>query len=224
MMLKQDSPIRPKLNVIVRDSLDKKLYHDAHIMTKERDEALKTVERKIIEKYASSPVEHFHNIRRFKQLQEYLKMSNREVIINHNVRNEEHRIVKGEIPLGTDTKIKHEVRENFPKIKEIKNRLKKWLSIKWDYDEVIKYAKEHFGVDNKSKQLLLAFAIGDKQRAVFKETIDSPIEIKPINEEKENEDKQDIEHNTVSFTKKKWSNIDELIQVLKEELEVNKNS
>ena len=76
-------------------------------------------------------------------------MANREIRINKNLKNETKRIVKGEIPLGTDTQINHNVRENYPRIREIKRRLKNWLMIKWDFDEVIKYAKEYFGIDKE---------------------------------------------------------------------------
>ena len=93
-------------------------------------ETLKTVEDKIKERYSSSPVQNQLSLKRFKQLQEYLKMGHRRVKINHNIRNETGRIVKGEIPLGTDTQIQHEVRENYPSILEIKRRLKNTLSIK----------------------------------------------------------------------------------------------
>ena len=75
-------------------------------------------------------------------------MAYREIKINKNTKNETRRIVKGEIPLGTDTQINHNVRESYPRIREIKRRLKNWLSIKWDFDEVIKYAKEYYGFNN----------------------------------------------------------------------------
>lgn len=86
-------------------------------------------------------------------------MAHREVKINQNIRNDTKRIVKGEIPLGTDTQIKHEIRENYPKILEIKRRLKNCLSINCSFDEVLKYAGEYYGIDPEdlpTKRSLLA--------------------------------------------------------------------
>ena len=175
------------------DSSNIKHENASHKMTHEREDALKVVERRIIQKYSNSPVENFHNIRRFKQLQEYMNMYNREVIINHNLRNEEHRIVKGELPLGTDTQIKHEVRENFPKIKDIKNRLKNCLSIKCDFDEVIKYAKQYYdskgdqGGSQKNKLLTLNQSNSIKKQEFVQQEIQ---EIKKESKEKKRDDKK----------------------------------
>lgn len=76
-------------------------------------------------------------------------MAKRKVRINTNIRNKSGRIVKGEIPLGTDTQIDNELRENYPPILEIKRRLKNTLMIKCDFDEVIKYAQEYLGVNDE---------------------------------------------------------------------------
>ena len=95
----------------------------------EKVETLKTVEHQIRQKLSESPEKQEQSLKRFKQLQEYLKIAHRDVKINQNIRNETKRIVKGEIPLGTDTQIKHEVRENHPKLIEIKRRLKNCLAI-----------------------------------------------------------------------------------------------
>lgn len=123
-------------------------------MTKE--ETLKTVEDRIIQKFMSSPAENQQSLKRFQQLQEYINMAYREIKINKNTKNEARRVVKGEIPLGTDTQINHNVRESYPRIKEIKRRLKNCLSIKCDFDEVIKYAKEYYGI-NKDDDALSEF-------------------------------------------------------------------
>lgn len=87
-------------------------------------ETLKTVEDQIMQLNSTTPIQNEQSLRRFKQLQEYINMAYREVRINNKAKNESKRIVKGEIPLGTDTQIDHGVRENHPSIKEIKRRLK----------------------------------------------------------------------------------------------------
>ena len=125
-MSRQGSP-KKRYNCLINE---KPKHNDTFLdeFTK-KAETLKTVEDLIREKSSSSPAQNKQSLKRFKQLQEYLKMAHREVKINQNIRNETKRIVKGEIPLGTDTQIKHELRESYPSILEIKRRLKGCLSI-----------------------------------------------------------------------------------------------
>lgn len=128
-------------------------YHKrqkSHILSDEiqnNAETIRTVEDKLRQKYSTSPSKNQQSLKRFKQLQEYLKMSHRDVKINQNIRNAAKRLVTGEIPLGTDTQIKHEIRESYPQILEIKRRLKNWLSINCNFNEVLKYASQYFGID-----------------------------------------------------------------------------
>lgn len=182
-------------------------------------------------------------------------MAHREVKINQNIRNETKRIVKGEIPLGTDTQIRHEVRESHPSILEIKRRLKGCLSIKCDFDEVLKYAKEYLGIDTDERSVkfkilddhrrLKAKQANNKEPSIklYKNISPAPnrdIEIasiwaenqletlintakpleKPENNNEEGVDNLSEKAETIkTFTTKKWDNIDELITVLKEEID-----
>lgn len=224
---------------------------DSHAISDEinnKVETLKTVEDKIRQKYSDSPSKNQQSLKRFKQLQEYLKMAHRDVKINQNLKNETKRIVKGEIPLGTDTQIKHEVRESYPRIQEIKRRLKNCLSINCNFDEVMRYAQEYFGIDpgEKSVKHLL---LEEFKRKKGKENVSDEDSIKlykyrtkeskpdldlfnaeanqnvaptpRVDFQNGGEDDQATEFNqtNLSFTRRKWNGIDELIEVLREELD-----
>jgi hypothetical protein len=219
---------------------------------------LKTVENKIREQNNTSPTQAQQSLKRFKQLQEYLKMAHRDVKMTKTNKNESKRIVKGEIPLGTDTKIPHEIRESYPSIIEIMKRLKGCLSIKCDFDEVLKYAKEYLGIDTDERsvkhKVLEAHRkhkqkqANDKEPSIklykgksptLKRDIDcrsvlsqnqSEYAIKTVRQDiRSNVDDDEIDRMTEvgltnqSFTKRKWDNIDELIDVLKEEIDAAKS-
>ena len=163
---------RTEFNCIVRtDKQRRKTLESKYIDPDDqaKNDILLTVENKIRDKFMDSSDGNSMRIKRFKQLQEYLKMANREVTINKNVRNESNRIVKGEIPLGTNTHIKHEIRENYPSIMDIKRRLKNCLAIECNFDEVIKYANEFYGI--KSKNEMIKQAYEEQRRKVIKSHI-----------------------------------------------------
>ena len=167
LMSRVGSPVQEpkKFNCIIRvDKQKRKPLQDVHVEHDEveQNEIMRDVEDKIRGKFADDLQNNDQRIKRFKQLQEYLKMANREVRINQKIRNESKRIVKGEIPLGTDTQIKHEVRENYPGILEIKRKLKNCLAIECPFDEVIKYANEYFGIRAKNEMIKEAY---QKRRA-----------------------------------------------------------
>ncbi|CAI2364039.1 unnamed protein product [Moneuplotes crassus] len=230
---------------------------------RKKEQTLKTVEERIREKFSNGTSQEQHSLKRFKQLQEYLKMAKRKVRINTNIRNKSGRIVKGEIPLGTDTQIDNELRENYPSILEIKRRLKNTLMIKCDFDEVIKYAQEYLGVndedlsskhkalqDHKKKKeretrkkedsikLYRKSSPRNKKELLIKELRsdlglnksedslpkspekinNSPRSSKSSSEKSVNQDEEEFK-----FTRKKWTNIDELILALQEEVHTKDN-
>ena len=247
LLSKHVSPNRELNNTAIRKL--KNPLRSSHALSDEMNEkveTLKTVEHQIKQKWSETAQNQ--SLKRFKQLQEYLKIGHRDVKINQNVRNETKRLVKGEIPLGTDTQIKHEIRENYPKILEIKRRLKNWLSIDCSFDEVIKYAKQYFGIDTDDESLKHAmlkehkklkriqeFDKNENSVKIFKkplkflqednkpddDTRSMAILPKDDNKDVEQEEwllQDEDEKTNISFTRKKWSNIDELIEVLQEEI------
>lgn len=147
---------------------------------------MQSIEAQIVKRYETSPVEKKKNMKRFQQLKEYLKMSYRDVKINHNLKNEQGRIVKGELPLGTDTHIKHEVRENYPQIREIKRRLKNCLKIHCDFNEVIKYAKEFYSTKGEDQTI---------SRLLFKEK--AKLKLKPAPEDDQIDGNNGVEQERV---------------------------